>query len=197
MSIRFSKVAKSELPHDSELVYAEVQRFNQWWIYALLAIVVIIEIVAMGNALVQQLVYDKPWGTKPMSDAELIISAIFALIALSFAIGLILACHLDLRIYIDGIYFRYFPFHWAYRKVIWNELDSIICKTYKPLIEYGGWGIRWNFKSWAYTVRGNECIELRQGSAKVILGTCQLHNVRSALQSLAERFSIPLESVSD
>lgn len=197
MSIRFGKVSKSELPPEKELVYSEVQRFNQWWIYALLGLVVIVEIVAMGNALVQQLVHNKPWGTKPMSDAELISSAILAFIALFLAIGVILTCHLDLRIYTDGIYFRYFPFHWAYRKVSWNELDSISCRTYKPLIEYGGWGIRWNFKSWAYTVRGNECIELRQGNARVILGTCQLQNVRSALQSLAERFSIPLQSVSD
>lgn len=42
----------------------------------------------------------------------------------------------------DGIYVRFFPIHIAFRKYSWDKLSKVYVRTYSPLAEYGGWGLR-------------------------------------------------------
>jgi hypothetical protein len=44
-------------------------------------------------------------------------------------------------------------------------------RTYRPILEYGGWGIRYSpfAKGWAYNVSGNQGVQLELASGKRIL----------------------------
>jgi hypothetical protein len=44
-------------------------------------------------------------------------------------------------------------------------------RTYRPILEYGGWGVRYSFvrKGWAYTVSGNRGVQLQLANGKRIL----------------------------
>lgn len=181
MSIQFEKVKSSELPPSSELMFIESQKFIQLWIWILLIILFLTQIAWIGVAFYHQLFLNQPWGNKPVSNLTLIFTAIWIFFVMFFIIGLFLLIRLETRVYRNGIYFIYFPFHRKYRKVSWEKLDEILGRKYKPLIEFGGWGIRWNYKKWAYTVSGNECIELRKGDYRILIGTKKLNEFLSAL----------------
>ncbi len=181
MSIRFEKVKTSELSPDKELLFQETQKFTQLWIWLIIIAVFAIQFVWIGFAIYKQIYLNQPWGHKPMSDLGLILTVVWISFLMFFIIGMFLTTRLETRVYIDGLYFIYFPFHMKYRKVSWEKLDEILGRKYKPLIEFGGWGIRWNYKKWAYTVSGNECIEFRKGDYKILIGTKKLNEFLSAL----------------
>lgn len=42
----------------------------------------------------------------------------------------------------------------------WNEIESVEARTYRPIFEYGGWGLRGIGKNKAYNVSGNEGLQL-------------------------------------
>lgn len=182
MSIQFEKVKNSALPPNSELLFMETQKFTQIWIWLLLVILFATQFVWIGFAIYKQIVLNQPWGTDPMSDIGLILTAFWVAFVMFFIFGLFLATRLETRVYRDGIYFIYFPFHRRYRKISWEKLDEVLGRKYKPLVEFGGWGIRWGYKKWAYTVSGNECVEIRKGDYKILIGTKKLNDFLSALE---------------
>ncbi|MCA1556228.1 MAG: DUF6141 family protein, partial [Acidobacteria bacterium] len=57
-----------------QLIYfREVQKNRQWWLW----VVVMIPCVLVGYGAVQQLVFGKPWGDRPISDAGLVVLVAF------------------------------------------------------------------------------------------------------------------------
>jgi hypothetical protein len=57
------------------------------------------------------------------------------------------------------IYIRYSPL--VTRAISFTEISQVEAREYKPIREYGGWGIKgWSSKSAVYNVKGNEGVEL-------------------------------------
>ena len=55
--------------------------------------------------------------------------------------------------------FGYLP--WIRKLVLFDEIAGLEPVTYRPLLEFGGWGIRWGFKGKkAWTARGNRALRL-------------------------------------
>lgn len=91
------------------ILFSEKQKFKQWWLWAILLIVN--GIILIG--IFKQLITDQPFGDKPMSNLGLLLTAIpMLLITL-----LILNIRLNTLIKEDGIYVRFFPFHWSFKKI--------------------------------------------------------------------------------
>lgn len=42
----------------------------------------------------------------------------------------------------EGVHYQFIPFHRKKRLISWNEIESVALITYRPLFDYGGWGIR-------------------------------------------------------
>ena len=95
------------------------------------------------------------------------------LIALSVVLFFAVA-KLETRISEEGIRYRFFPLQRTFR-VIWKrDIKSITVVRYNPLLDYGGWGIRFGRKGWAYNVRGNIGITVETSSGKrILLGSQQ------------------------
>lgn len=53
-----------------------------------------------------------------------------------------------------------FPFHINYKYFPWQDLYRVFVRQYSPLVEYGGWGIRFGSKGRAYHVSGSWGIQL-------------------------------------
>ena len=73
---------------DLPCFYREQQRFNQWWLYALLGTVAAHATIFFGYGMFKQLVQGQPWGDRPMSNpvltvvASLVILVIWAVVLL-------------------------------------------------------------------------------------------------------------------
>ncbi|MCX8063911.1 MAG: DUF6141 family protein [Candidatus Hydrogenedentes bacterium] len=180
------KVSTTELPKDEDLLYQEIQKFTQYWLWGLLIAIVVIESIVFGYGIVKQIIFKEPWGDKPISDLGLILIAVWAIGIPVIIMYLFSITSLETRIYPSGIYIRYFPFHLKYRHIPWDSIEEIVGRKYRPIIEYGGWGLRWNFNSWAYTVSGNHCVELRKGGKKIVLGTQRLGKLMTSVNRAQE-----------
>jgi hypothetical protein len=75
---------------------------------------------------------------------------------------------LELRVCINeqGIYYQFFPFHLKSYVINYDEIESYLAVTYSPIIDYGGWGIRYGFKKKAYNVKGNHGVRINLKTGK-------------------------------
>lgn len=83
---------------------------------------------------------------------------------------------LETRLDETGITIRFFPFQRVYYYVKWEELESVQVRKYKPIMEYGGWGLRYSFRNGkAYNISGNQGLQLVLKSGKKFLIGTQKH----------------------
>ena len=59
-----------------EVSFREIQQFRQWWLWVLLLLVTLPEIVIFSFGMITQLVLGNQWGSKPMSDTGLAIAGL-------------------------------------------------------------------------------------------------------------------------
>ncbi|ADI73176.1 conserved hypothetical protein [Methanohalobium evestigatum Z-7303] len=149
------------------LLFQETQSFRNTWMFF---IILGIAVFAWYNA-IQQFVYVVEIGSNPVSDLGLVILLIVfgVILPVLFYIN-----KLETRVYEDGIYVRYFPFHLLYRKYSFGDIKNFKLITYSALKDYGGWGIRYKFKdrTKAYNVSGNSgvLLEFKNGN-KLLIGS--------------------------
>jgi hypothetical protein len=157
-------------------LYREVQHFRQVWIWAM--IIAIAGLMWYGSLI--QLLLHRPFGTRPMSDSLLFIFWLLCGIGLP---AFFYYARLITEVRHDGIYLRYVPVHRSFRKIAFNELKRYEVRTYRPIIEYGGWGIRYGPKGKAYNVSGNRGLQLELISGKrLLIGSQQPEEFLRAVQ---------------
>ena len=160
-------------------VYREVQRVQATWPW-----VVVISLAGLiWYATIAQVLLHRPFGSSPLPDAPLVI---FWLI---FGIGLpalLLFGRLITEVRGDGIYIRYVPFHRSFRRIAFKDLKRCEVRTYRPLVEYGGWGIRFGLKGKAYNVSGNRGVQLELTNGKrLLIGSQRPEDLRQAIKGEA------------
>jgi hypothetical protein len=124
--------------------FREVQRFRQPWIWALLG----------GLALLLLVLGPISWG------GVAIIGAIAVLLY---------SLRLQTEVRADGIYIKMWPLHRSFRQISWSEIERYESKRYKPIREFGGWGIRWMPGKLAYNVRGNRGVWIERTNRNAVL----------------------------
>lgn len=137
-------------------VFVEEQRFRQWWLFSIMIALIagiLLAFLFSGN------------------DSEAKISMIFAILLISAIFWLIISLKLHTRIDNYGIVTRFSPFGLTKRRFSWSEIDQCYLRKYSAL-EYGGRGIRVMKKKKAYTVRGNQGIQIiTKDHRKFLIGT--------------------------
>ena len=151
------------------LSFTETQRFSQRWRW-LLAVLTLLVLGFLGIALFK----DPSW------PALLIL----AVVLLPLLAGLWLM-RLEVRVDAAGIHYRYLPLLWRWRHWPWADFQKVFPRTYSPLGEYGGWGIKGLPGELAYNVWGPAGLQLvfRSGN-RLLLGTQQPEQLRQVLASL-------------
>lgn len=148
-------------------IFYEEQRFTQWWIYLIIAAAVIFA----WWMFLQQIVFDQPVGNDPGPDW--IVWIVFFLIGIGMPLFF---ATLKLRtwVYPEHISLRFLYFH--HRRIPLESIVSFEAREYRPIMEFGGWGIRWvPGKGMAYNVKGNKGVELKLSSGKLLMIGSQEH----------------------
>ena len=111
---------------------------------------------------------------------------------ISFGLGMLLPLFfwqmkLVTRIAEEGIYVRFTPFHFKEKFYAWDSLTACYVRTYSPLMEYGGWGIKYGFggQGLVYNVSGKVGLQLKfkQGDP-VLIGTQKGEEIKAILAEL-------------
>jgi hypothetical protein len=162
---------------NQSLLFAETQKFKQWWIWVIL--IGINGTILFG--IYQQLFLDQQFGNNPLSDVGLIVTGIF----ISLLTIVFLLFKLETQIKEDGIYVRFFPIHISFRFYTWESISKHEVREYKPILEYGGWGIRGFRKNRALNVSGNIGLQLEfKDGKKLLIGTTKSDELSDVIQRM-------------
>lgn len=152
--------------------FKEQQSFRQKWLWILLIGLTVLFVFAVVKSNLEQ---------PEQAIHYFLISIPFLLLFLFVFL------RLDTKIDKNGIFYKWHPFSLKNKHIKWDEIDRIFVRKYAPLTEYGGWGVRYNFKGWAHNVSGNTGIQIILKSGKrILIGTQKPDKVEQVLEELKE-----------
>ena len=148
------------------ILFKETQRFPQGLIWLIL--------VCTNGPLhyffTRNFIRAVPFDEKPITSLSLTLVFLLSLIIIIF----FLIIRLETIIKEDGIYVRFYPFHSHYRIYTWDSISQAYVREYKPIAEYGGWGMRMGLfgSGPAFNISGNKGIQLVfHDNSKLLIGT--------------------------
>lgn len=162
---------------NSNYLFTEKQKFTQWWIW-----LVLIGINGMFlYGIYRQIILNEIFGDNQISNEALIVLYVLTLlITLLFVI-----MRLDTKINKEGIYVRLYPLHLNFKFYKWDEIEKAYIRKYNPILEFGGWGLRFGFKGMAYNVSGNKGLQLEfKNGNKLLIGTNRAEELKKVLYTL-------------
>lgn len=161
------------------IYFREVQRFRQIWMWLLVGLVAG---VSWYGAIVQ-LLYKRPFGDNPAPDSLLVI--IWVVFGLGFPL-LFYSIRLETEVRSDGVYVRFFPLSRSFQRFGRENIEKCEVATYRPLRDYGGYGIRYSSQGKAYNVSGNQGVRLhlREGRP-LLIGSQMPEHLASAVRSIS------------
>lgn len=152
-------------------LYMEEQRFRQPWIWSGI-VLSLFGLIPLWYGLYQQLGEGVPWGDNPTSDSVLIIVVVGMTLLILGIMVLLLNSRLVTTIFHDHLEYCFKPFHRKVHVIRWDEVAGAAIRSYRPIMEYGGWGIRFGAGGKAYNVSGTDGLQLEfKDGRKVLFGT--------------------------
>ena len=155
-------------------IFEESQSFRQWWLFLGLGLVLTGLTVAL---------FREQTDLQELESTGLLLIAIPLVVVIS-----ILLFSMKLHTHIDkaGISVRWKPVGILNKHFRWDDMEECYVRTYSPIREYGGWGLRGSSKNRAWNVSGNSGIQIVMKSGKkFLIGT---HEPESAKKVISRYF---------
>jgi len=170
---------------EEEVLFSEIQRFRQKWIWVLLIVVAIIGVAPLVASIVMQLSTKTTLGKKQSDIGESVTVTLIFMAILAIVYTLIGSSKLETYIKKEGITVRFYPIQTSFKLYKWEDITKCYVRQYSPIKEFGGWGVRGGMgKSNALNVSGNMGIqlELKDGN-KLLIGTNKPEEAEAVLRS--------------
>jgi hypothetical protein len=104
---------------------------------------------------------------------------------------LLMLSSLYVRIEKHGIIVRFFPFHIKPKVYLWADIESLEVRKYKPLREFGGWGIKGTKNNRAFNVSGDMGLQITfKSGKKLLVGTAQPQKLEISLLEIREKMNV-------
>lgn len=172
-------------PTSERVYFEEEQRFRQVWVRVLFITAGVLPLGVAIWALVQQLGYGVTFGKNALSNGGLVT---FATLFILLSVGLtwlIFSCKLRTLVRADGLFVRFSPFHRKDKQLGPERLLRWAVRDYRPLREYGGWGIRYGTAGKAYNVSGHRGVQLEYSNGeRVLIGSDRAEELCSAIDEM-------------
>ena len=153
-------------------IFTETQRFEFW------NVLILVLVAALMFYCV------KKYTAKSSTPANSTIgkAVLYACAALPVPV-MILFLVMSLNTIVDnkGVSIKFSPFHSEWRTYPWDSIKSCTVKTYDPIGDYGGWGIR----NGAYNVSGDKGLLLKfTNGSNLLIGTQKPEELKTIFQQL-------------
>jgi len=147
-------------------LFEENQRFTQWWLWVIL---LSFPIISFG-----------PFDENPINLYYVLIGLGIPLLFYTF--------QLRTKVSMRGLHYQFFPFHFKKHLIKIEEIEKIEALQYKPLGDYGGWGIHYGFKRKDYNVSGNLGVKVHLSNGRNILfGSLKYKDLGQALKKIKKQ----------
>jgi hypothetical protein len=159
---------------NNKYLFKEKQRFNQWWIWLFFFVMIGYSFYSFNKIIDDQ--------EEIITFNVLIKYTMPLLIALIFRFFM-----LETRIQSDGISVRFFPIHFKRRFYSWEDISECYIRKYRPILEFGGWGLRGFGINKALNVSGNIGLQLVfKDGKKLLIGTKRSEEIIEELTKIGK-----------
>lgn len=170
-----------------KVYFSEEQRFSSPWIWIAIAVGLSIAVIPILVELYNQAILGNSTGSNPERITSLTI--VLGVTIFSFVITYVLFKKMKLitKVRSDCIAYRYPPFILKEKMIRREEISRFEVRVYKPIKEYGGWGMRHNFAGAgrAFNVKGNKGLQLYlKNGKKILFGTQRPDAIRRAVEKM-------------
>ncbi|WP_131536024.1 DUF6141 family protein [Pedobacter nototheniae] len=156
----------------TEILFSEIQKMGDYSIVILLCVINILFIYLLAK------------GFKTKSRVYLLATTVGFIIAISTTL-LTLNLKLYTEIRKDGVYVKLFPLQLKFKHYNWMDISKAYVRTYQPVADYGGWGLKGSEHNAAINVSGNIGLQLVfKNEDKLLIGTNQPKELTQALNKL-------------
>jgi len=168
---------------DNVLIYREQQRFSlllRWFVYISMALAALLSIMSVSQT---------ASGQASPNILEILIGILVGVGVPIAVAALFVSMRFETKVRSDGLYVRYYPFHIHFRKFSADDLSECYARQYKPIREYGGWGIRCGLfgKGKAYNVTGNMGVQLVfKNGKRLLIGSQKADKLGEAIRQIME-----------
>ncbi|MCS5490430.1 hypothetical protein [Algoriphagus limi] len=154
-------------------IYNESQTYRGTWLMYLLLMTEI-------PMLILVFVIMKTSKTDP-NEIALATAIIIGVVGLTFF--LLMNIRLDSRIDEIGIHYRYVPFINKWRTIPRSQIRNIEVISYSPITDFGGWGIKGNRSTKAYSIIGDKGMSIiTDEKKKIMIGTQKAGELKAFLE---------------
>ncbi len=163
-----------------DIIFREEQKFGLWlrWVvYLSMGLAAGISFFALIKE------FD---GQSPPEIWGVVLAVIGGVVVPIVIAALFILLKLQTEVRPDGLYVRYFPFHIHFKRFAAEDLSEYYARRYKPIREYGGWGIRCSLRNGkAYNVSGNRGVQLVfNNGKKLLIGSQKPDELEAAIRAI-------------
>jgi len=177
------------MPGENEIIFHEEQKFSS---YLSIPIIIVMTLaVGISGFSLREMIYEQS-----LRNILPFLLLIIAGIVIPVTIGILfLTLKLQTIVRPDGLYVRFFPIHINYKKFTTEDLSEYYAIRYRPIIEYGGWGIKWGKLGKAFNVSGNWGLQLiLKNGKRLLIGSQKADELAAAIESLFEAIEPPKQN---
>jgi hypothetical protein len=123
-----------------------------------------------------------------MSDTALAVTGTLLIVLEIGIVAMFAAMKLITEVRSDGLYIRFLPFHLSFRRIPLEDMAGFEARMYRPIREYGGWGIRFGRGGRAYNVSGNRGVRIDYANGKhILIGSQRADELAAAIGSVLRK----------
>lgn len=172
------------MAEENSLIFREVQTFSSW-LRLLLVLSMALAVAISGFALRETITQPKT----PNVFVPILLTAVAMAIPIAVAIFFFII-KLETEVRSDGLYVRFYPIHIRYKRFTADNLQQYYTRRYRPILEYGGWGIRYSFtkKGKAYNISGDKGVQLvLKNGRKLLIGSQRPDELVAAIDQMLKK----------
>ncbi len=172
-----------------KVLFEEKQKFGSPLFYLGMSVVYAVPTLIFLFAFYKKFIVHEPFGNRPMSSLELILTAFFTFIVLAGSLYILIGSRLIVTITNQNISLTFKPILFKTISFDKTDIDNFEIRNYKPVKEYGGYGVRQGRKGLgkAYNVKGKSGLQLYlKNDKKVLIGTQRPDAILRAMKKMTE-----------
>ncbi len=180
--------------NQSEVHFREIQHFRQTRLVAIAVLIILVLFILLGLMILEQLFFGGPAGGNALSHrAPALIGSVVCLLGIGIVYFVAYVMRLETEVQEDALSIRFHPV--MSDTIRFDDIERVEVRTYRPIREYGGWGIRGGLgkSGGVYNVSGNRGVQLELANGKrLLIGSQRPEELAKAIAVQMERSEVTL-----
>jgi hypothetical protein len=167
---------------ESSVLFREVQKFREQQLSSwIVPVLFLVSLAVFLYCLWTRVVPEKPCDTLTVGSG-----AVALVLCLSMPFIYVMKLITEVRL--DGLFIRFVPLHLSFKRIPLETFAGYEVVTYRPILDYGGWGIRYGWKGKAYNVSGNRGVRFKSLRGRdLLIGSQRPEELASAIAIIFAR----------